>query len=233
MAHNFLILLTIFVSLTVTASGRLITNTNSSTTLINDGVHESILRLNPTNEIELCEQTYGFMPCTTTVLGNVFLILGYGYLMFLAATYLSAGSELMLEILGLGIFSSLFLPILGALPDAMLILEEDEQFCPISVLDFSQHDEETFSPFHQIPNFIRDELITTKGVKHNGEFESRVLSIAKSWVRGEGDGSLEWGMDERVNWNDFEDDQEAIGIEMEKIVLNYLLDELSMELVSF
>ncbi|KAI3803512.1 hypothetical protein L1987_31666 [Smallanthus sonchifolius] len=123
MAHNFLILLTIFVSLTVTASGRLITNTNSSTTLVNDGVHETILRLNSlTNETELCEQTYGFMPCTTTVLGNLFLILGYGYLMFLAATYLSAGSELMLEILGPGIVGGLFLPILGALPDAMLIL---------------------------------------------------------------------------------------------------------------
>lgn len=71
---------------------------------------------------ESCEQTYGFMPCTTTALGNVFLIIVYGYLMFLAATYLSAGSELLLQILGPGIVGGLFLPILGALPDAMLIL---------------------------------------------------------------------------------------------------------------
>ncbi|KAL2483573.1 sodium/calcium exchanger family protein/calcium-binding EF hand family protein [Forsythia ovata] len=71
---------------------------------------------------EACEQTYGFMPCTTTALGNVFLIIVYGYLMFLAATYLSAGSELLLEILGPGLIGGLFLPILGALPDAMLIL---------------------------------------------------------------------------------------------------------------
>jgi Ca2+/Na+ antiporter len=42
--------------------------------------------------------------------------------MFLAATFLSAGSELMLEILGPGIVGGLFLPVLGALPDAMLIL---------------------------------------------------------------------------------------------------------------
>lgn len=42
--------------------------------------------------------------------------------MFLAATYLSSGSELLLEILGPGIVGGLFLPILGALPDAMLIL---------------------------------------------------------------------------------------------------------------
>lgn len=42
--------------------------------------------------------------------------------MFIAATYLSGGSELLLEILGPGIVGGLFLPMLGALPDAMLIL---------------------------------------------------------------------------------------------------------------
>jgi len=69
-----------------------------------------------------CEQTYGFLPCTETVLGNLFLILIYGFLMFKAATFLSSGSELLLEILGPGIVGGLFLPILGALPDALLIL---------------------------------------------------------------------------------------------------------------
>nr|CAB3449460.1 unnamed protein product [Digitaria exilis] len=69
-----------------------------------------------------CEMTYGFLPCTDTVAGNLFLVLAYGFLMFKAATYLSAGSELLLEILGPGIVGGLFLPILGALPDAMLIL---------------------------------------------------------------------------------------------------------------
>ncbi|KAL8242631.1 hypothetical protein R6Q59_012933 [Mikania micrantha] len=62
------------------------------------------------------------MPCTTTVIGNLFLIWVYGYLMFVAAKYLSTGCELMLEILGPGVVGGLFLPILGALPDAMLIL---------------------------------------------------------------------------------------------------------------
>ncbi|XP_042486262.1 sodium/calcium exchanger NCL-like [Macadamia integrifolia] len=71
---------------------------------------------------ETCEQTYGFLPCTTTVFGNLFLIVVYGFLMYQAATLLSNGSELLLEILGPGIIGGLFLPILGALPDAMLIL---------------------------------------------------------------------------------------------------------------
>lgn len=69
-----------------------------------------------------CEPSYGFLPCTTTVLGNLFLVIVYGFLMFKAATYLSFGSELLLEILGPGIVGGLFLPILGALPDALIIL---------------------------------------------------------------------------------------------------------------
>ncbi|RLN24847.1 uncharacterized protein C2845_PM07G38610 [Panicum miliaceum] len=69
-----------------------------------------------------CEQSYGFLPCTTTVLGNLFLVLVYGFLMFKAATYLSSGSELLLEIMGPGLVGGLLLPILGALPDALLVL---------------------------------------------------------------------------------------------------------------
>ncbi|KAI3974311.1 hypothetical protein MKX01_030980, partial [Papaver californicum] len=55
-------------------------------------------------------------------MGNLFLIFVYGYLMFTAASFLSNGSELLLEILGPGIIGGLFLPVLGALPDALLIL---------------------------------------------------------------------------------------------------------------
>ncbi|XP_071723670.1 sodium/calcium exchanger NCL-like [Rutidosis leptorrhynchoides] len=62
------------------------------------------------------------MPCTSSWAGNLFLIIGYGYLMYLAATHLSTGSELLLQILGPGIVGGLFLPILGSLPDALLIL---------------------------------------------------------------------------------------------------------------
>ncbi|KDP36271.1 hypothetical protein JCGZ_09836 [Jatropha curcas] len=101
----------------------------SSSDLISDGVHDNngvtspYIFLNPLSfKAESCEQTYGFLPCTTTAFGNLFLIIVYGYLMYLSATYLSAGSELLLAILGPGIVGGLFLPMLGALPDAMLIL---------------------------------------------------------------------------------------------------------------
>lgn len=69
-----------------------------------------------------CERTYGFLPCSTTVVGNVFFISFYGYLMFRAAKLLSEGCEILLEILGPGIIGGLVLPILSALPDAIVIL---------------------------------------------------------------------------------------------------------------
>ncbi|KAG5551308.1 hypothetical protein RHGRI_009651 [Rhododendron griersonianum] len=99
----------------VVAHGRLISD---------GGLHQppELIRLKPSAAASSCDQTYGFMPCTTTVLGNLFLILAYGYLMYLGATYLTSGSEMLLEIVGPGIIGGLFLPILGALPDAMLIL---------------------------------------------------------------------------------------------------------------
>lgn len=101
--------------------------------LISDGVSSApLLRLYAADEA--CEQTYGFMPCTTSGIGSLFLILVYGYLMFLAATYLSAGSELLLELLGPGIVGGLFLPILGALPDALLILGNFNFYCRASIL---------------------------------------------------------------------------------------------------
>ncbi|KAK1301574.1 hypothetical protein QJS10_CPB12g01059 [Acorus calamus] len=84
-----------------------------------------LVRSKPTQSssaAESCEQTYGFLPCTTSAVGNLFLSIVYGYLMFIAATYLSNGSELLLEILGPGVIGGLFLPVLGALPDALLIL---------------------------------------------------------------------------------------------------------------
>lgn len=142
---SFFTLLFIFILSTAVYGGRVIVD-QSSSDLISDGVHggggrnstsigreRGIISLFAAPVEEACEQSYGFLPCTKTALGNVFLIVVYGYLMFTAATYLSSGSELLLEILGPGLIGGLFLPILGALPDAMLILGK---IC-VSVLSFS------------------------------------------------------------------------------------------------
>ncbi|KAF0924819.1 hypothetical protein E2562_014924 [Oryza meyeriana var. granulata] len=118
--------------LAAAAYGRLISDGSpttpvTSTSLLSNPV-SAVIRLStsasppPAAVEEKCEQSYGFLPCTTTVLGNLFLVLAYGFLMYKAATYLSAGSELLLEIMGPGLVGGLLLPILGALPDALLVL---------------------------------------------------------------------------------------------------------------
>jgi len=61
-----------------------------------------------------CKGTYGFMPCTTSAVGNLFLMAVYVYLLFWSATDMSGGSEILLAVMGTGIIAGLFLPILGA-----------------------------------------------------------------------------------------------------------------------
>ncbi|KAK4255573.1 hypothetical protein QN277_008559 [Acacia crassicarpa] len=96
--------------------------------MVSDGVQDrkessNLIRLNQKLVSEdTCTEAYGFLPCTTTVLGNVFLVLVYGYLMFMAAKLMSRGSEILLQILGPGIIGGLFLPVLSSLPDAAIIL---------------------------------------------------------------------------------------------------------------
>ena len=125
---NLFFLLLLLIILCGPTNGRFITRRQSSYDVVSDGgvhqVHASpYLALNGLSAADsCCDQAYGFLPCTTSVLGNLFLILVYGYFMFVAATYMSDGSELLLEILGPGIVGGLLLPILGAAPDSIIIL---------------------------------------------------------------------------------------------------------------
>ncbi|RZC65256.1 hypothetical protein C5167_008946 [Papaver somniferum] len=133
MMNKICINLLMFLVLISSVQSRFITlHSSDHTDLISDGITDNVEK-STTPSIQLlnrqsylsegiCEETYGFLPCTTTVFGNLFLIIIYGALMFLAARFLSTGSELLLEILGPGIVGGLFLPMLGALPDALLIL---------------------------------------------------------------------------------------------------------------
>ncbi|KAM7502574.1 hypothetical protein LguiB_001478 [Lonicera macranthoides] len=83
---------------------------------------------------DTCKDIYGLLPCSDTVIGNAFLIIVYGYLMSLAAKYLSDGSEGLLEILGPGIVGGLLLPGLSTLPDASIVLEFNVLVCAVSGL---------------------------------------------------------------------------------------------------
>ncbi|CAI7894689.1 unnamed protein product [Closterium sp. NIES-54] len=73
-------------------------------------------------EEERCEEAYGWLPCSTSVGGNAFLMVAYGYIILVAAKLISDGSELLLQVLDPGLIGGLFLPMLGAMPDTVLIL---------------------------------------------------------------------------------------------------------------
>lgn len=113
---------------------------NSQSSLVSDGVTDARGRssgfiLSPVFSSGSCDETYGFLPCTSTVLGNVFLVLVYSYLMFVSAKLLSDGSEILLKVLGPGIIGGLFLPILSSLPDAAIILGKQQDPSPF-VMNF-------------------------------------------------------------------------------------------------
>ncbi|CAI5463408.1 unnamed protein product [Closterium sp. Yama58-4] len=71
---------------------------------------------------EACEEIYGLLPCSSSVAGSTFLMAAYGYLVLVAAQLISDGSELLLQVLDPGLIGGLLLPVLGALPDTLLIL---------------------------------------------------------------------------------------------------------------
>eukprot|EP01023_Acetabularia_acetabulum_P009582 TRINITY_DN14322_c0_g1_i4.p1 TRINITY_DN14322_c0_g1~~TRINITY_DN14322_c0_g1_i4.p1 ORF type:complete len:538 (+),score=100.69 TRINITY_DN14322_c0_g1_i4:35-1648(+) len=70
----------------------------------------------------MCIRSYGFLPCADDALGALCLIIAYGFLMLKGANFLSDGSELLLAIVDPGVIGGLLLPLLGALPDSIIII---------------------------------------------------------------------------------------------------------------
>ncbi|KAL0353806.1 UNVERIFIED_CONTAM: Sodium/calcium exchanger NCL1 [Sesamum angustifolium] len=108
--------------------------TNSSPGLVSDGVDEEN-RFSSYNTIgfkgitnsgssreETCEQMYGFLPCSNTVPGHLFLILVYEYLLFHAESYVASGGERIFKILGPGVFGASAFQVIGSLPEALILL---------------------------------------------------------------------------------------------------------------
>lgn len=99
----------------------------SSDELVSDGVHQadessSLLLLKGMDSGEECEQLYGFLPCSNSMLGHLFLIVVYEYLLFKGESLVAAGGEQIFKILGPGIFGASAFHVLGALPESLILL---------------------------------------------------------------------------------------------------------------
>ncbi|XP_076907092.1 sodium/calcium exchanger NCL2-like [Bidens hawaiensis] len=116
----------LLVSAKVTA--RLLHKSNSE--LISDGTNEPIPENRPSflrlNEIDYpkqhCEQMYGFLPCSETLSGHLFLILIYEYLLYHGESYVASGGKRIFKILGPGIFGASAFHVLGFLPESFILL---------------------------------------------------------------------------------------------------------------
>ncbi|KAL4290128.1 hypothetical protein GQ457_14G009480 [Hibiscus cannabinus] len=95
--------------------------------LVSDGMDrttESLLlefRL-PTTTTVTCEPTYGFLPCTTKLWGQLFLLVVYEYLLSLSKQFISGGSDLFFQMFGTGIFGASLFNVLGIFPQVILVL---------------------------------------------------------------------------------------------------------------
>ncbi|KAI3803511.1 hypothetical protein L1987_31665 [Smallanthus sonchifolius] len=69
-----------------------------------------------------CEQMYGFLPCSETLLGHFFLIVVYEYLLFHGESYVASGGKRIFQILGPGIFGASAFQVLGFLPESLILL---------------------------------------------------------------------------------------------------------------
>ncbi|KAK9265349.1 hypothetical protein L1049_027218 [Liquidambar formosana] len=71
---------------------------------------------------EECEQLYGFLPCSNSALGHLFLIVVYEYLLFHGESYVAAGEEMIFKILGPSVFGASAFQVLGTLLESFILL---------------------------------------------------------------------------------------------------------------
>ncbi|KAG5561809.1 hypothetical protein RHGRI_004751 [Rhododendron griersonianum] len=122
---RFITLLLLLLSITHLGSSRIISLTSDGAANSNSTSRSStaaILKLNLATTTVTCEPVYGFLPCTTELWGQLFLILAYEYLISLGNNYVSEGSELFFNMIGPGIFGASLFHILGTIPMVVLML---------------------------------------------------------------------------------------------------------------
>ena len=97
-------------------------NSNLISDVIDQISHSSILEVDVKATTVICEPTYGFLPCTTKVWGQLFIIVVYEYLLSLAEKYVSSGTDLFFQMFGTGIFGASLFHMLGTIPQVGLVL---------------------------------------------------------------------------------------------------------------
>lgn len=69
-----------------------------------------------------CEATYGFLPCSSSIWGLLFLILVYQILLSMAGHYVAQGSTLFLQNIGPGLVGGSVFQFLRTIPQLVIVL---------------------------------------------------------------------------------------------------------------
>ncbi|KAF7141178.1 hypothetical protein RHSIM_Rhsim06G0204500 [Rhododendron simsii] len=101
---------------------RVESNQTSIDLLLKGGVDYYVSSSSSSSSEEECEQMYGFLPCSYTATGHLFLIVVYEYLLFHGESYVASGGERIFKILGPGIFGASAFQVIGSLPEALILL---------------------------------------------------------------------------------------------------------------
>ncbi|KAK1557099.1 hypothetical protein Q3G72_017912 [Acer saccharum] len=104
-------------------------SSSSHSNLVSDGMVQATIK-SPIQELDddlgatsvTCEPIYGFLPCTTELWGQLFLVVVYEYLLSLSEQYISSGSNLFFEMFGTGIFGASLFHVLSIFPQLILVL---------------------------------------------------------------------------------------------------------------
>ncbi|KAL0011234.1 hypothetical protein SO802_006342, partial [Lithocarpus litseifolius] len=84
--------------------------------------HSLILEVDVKATTVTCEAIYGFLPCTSSVWGEIFMIFVYEFLLCFAEKCVSSGADLFFQMFGTGIFGASLFQILGTIPQVALVL---------------------------------------------------------------------------------------------------------------
>ncbi|KAI3716232.1 hypothetical protein L6452_23431 [Arctium lappa] len=118
----------LLIALTVKVTGRFLRSELISDGTDDDSTQEkgkgsSFLRFEGIDlREERCEQMYRFLPCSENLLGHLFLILVYEYLLYHGESYVASGGKRIFQILGPGIFGASAFQVLGFLPESFILL---------------------------------------------------------------------------------------------------------------
>lgn len=102
---------------------------DSAPELVSDGIgghtqqeQSSFILLKGMDSYYCSEQMYGFLPCSSTLVGHFFLIVVYEYLLFQGESLVVSGGSRLFEILGPGVFGASAFPVLDPLPESVIVL---------------------------------------------------------------------------------------------------------------